>query len=128
MTQTILEQLDSHIATLARRRAAILLLQPQIDAIGLAPELCGEYLDYNHLPHSDVILVISGFGGKWTKTLQDEGRINYVRDEQINGLNIRCWYGQPPPNCQIIEEEVDVPEEIRPAHKEIRRRLVCPQA
>jgi hypothetical protein len=66
------------------------------------------------------------FGGVWQKELAEysPGNINYFRELVVHGQRIRLLanYAKPPPSCQIIEEEVDVP-----ARKEMRKRIVCPE-
>lgn len=125
MIQPLIDEIDNTIRSLQQRRATYEKLAPTIEALGLTPSSCGAYLDFDCLPHEQVVLVLNAFHGKWTKTPYDEGRIHYVRDEPIDGVTIRCWAGSPPPNCHVVEEEAEVPEQVIPAHTEMRRRLVC---
>lgn len=77
-------------------------------------------LDFDCLPHSEVMKVISILGGKWTKKLAGT-KIDYSAD--IDGFLVRCWSGEPPPSCKIVEETVEIP--AQPATTEKRLRLVC---
>lgn len=77
-----------------------------------------ESMDLIHLTrckHEDTLAVIRYFGGKWSKTYENE-RVHYQRDEGY----VSIYGGEPPPSCRIVEEEVKVP-----ARKEIRRRIIC---
>ena len=68
--------------------------------------------------------MIKLFPGKWEKRIEGEDSITYTR-EVVNGWTIRCYAGNPPPNCRIVKEEINVPEERVPAHIETVRKLVC---
>jgi hypothetical protein len=80
------------------------------------------YFDFNYLPHDQVMKVVTTLAcGRWKREPVGE-RINYsceVRDK----IFVRCYQGQPPPNCQIVYEEVEVP--ARPARTERRAKMVC---
>ena len=84
---------------------------------------CYEGLDFDNLSHADVIKVIRGFGGKWKKEACGDNRINY--EAQIQGVRVRCWQGEPPPNCKVIEYEEIIPERVVPAQVVKKRKLVC---
>jgi len=89
-------------------------------------------LDFDDLPHKEVIKVVREFGGKWKKTAvqTEQGpRVNY--DAEIDGMKIRCCRGQAPPACRIVEVEELVPEQIVPARvipASVRkvRKMICP--
>lgn len=126
MTSDKLEILDYEIQRLHTRRANLVLIGPKADELNLEWSLCNEHLDFDQLPHSAVIRVLKHFGGDWDKTpAPDSDKINYTRTEPLHGFLIRCWCGEPPPSCRIIEEEVEVPEQIVPAHTKTVRKLVC---
>lgn len=126
MIKEELEQIDNRIKQLHEKRETLVKLAPILDDLQLEWSICNDHLDFDQKPHDEVIRVIAAFGGKWTKSEgATEGTINYVRDEPIGPLIIRCWCGAPPPNCRIIEEEVEVPEHFVPSRIEIRRKLVC---
>ena len=80
-------------------------------------------IDFDRLTHPDIIRVLQAVGGKWDKAISNagDGTIDYT--QEINGVTIRLWAGEPPPNCQIIEVEEEIP--AQPARKEIRRKLQC---
>lgn len=118
------QELNERIARIISQRDTLISLESKLEELNLTPSLCGGSIDFDNLSHTDVIRVIQAFGGKWTKTLSEEN-IHYTRNEPIGSLYIRCYNGTPPPNCQIIEEEVEVPKEIIPAQTKVVRRLVC---
>jgi hypothetical protein len=79
-------------------------------------------IDFDRLTHEQVISVIKALGGKWDKTPDDVGdRINY--QTTINGITIRMWQGEPPPNCKIVEYCEEVP--AQPARMVTKRKLQC---
>jgi hypothetical protein len=66
------------------------------------------------------------FGGKWDKEVDVFYKDKMVYSQSIENpfaidLKIRLSEAPPPPCCQIVEEEVEVP-----ATKVIKRRMVCP--
>lgn len=93
---------------------------PKLSELDLDVSICGGYLDFDHLTHAQVITVIKAIGGKWDKEPQGD-RVNYMTES--GGIKLRCWQGEPPPSCRIVEEEVEIP--AQPARKEVRRKLVC---
>jgi len=109
----------------AKRRLLKWLLKNQAVLANL-PEvsLCNTKVDFDQLSHADVIRVVQALPGKWSKTLSTvSGRIDYTA--QIDGMTIRCWAGEPPAACKIVEETVVVP--AQPATTVTVRRLVCPE-
>jgi hypothetical protein len=83
---------------------------------------CGQQIDFDSLTHPDIIRVLQAMGGKWDKSLSGcDGAIDYT--QEINGVKIRLWAGEAPPNCRIIEIEETIP--AQPERKEIRRKLQC---
>lgn len=81
----------------------------------------GSQVDFNYLTHPQIRLVLGTFkAGKWNKTPNQNGKVDY--ETIFDGMTVRCWAGEPPSNCRIIEEEVYIP-----AHTEIVKRLVCPK-
>jgi hypothetical protein len=74
--------------------------------------------DFENLKHPDVIRIISAFPGKWKKEPAGDARVNY--STTFDGMQIRCYRGEPPANCKIVYEEVEIP-----ARKERRAKLVC---
>lgn len=81
-----------------------------------------EIIDFDHLPHDKVVKVIQAFPGKWNKEPQEFG-VHYTTTYE--GQKLRCYNGEPPPSCKIIEVEEDVP--ATPARKRIVRKLQCPE-
>lgn len=74
--------------------------------------------DFESLSHADVMRVVAAFPGKWTKSPESDAKVTY--STTFDGRMIRCYRGEPPANCKIIYEEVEIP-----AHKERRAKLVC---
>jgi hypothetical protein len=81
-------------------------------------------MDFDHLPHAEVIKVIRAFGGKWTKTPADNNTIHY-ETTLPDGKRIRCFQGQPPPSCRIIEVEEHVPAVTLPATTRKVKKMIC---
>lgn len=104
---------------------------------------CSDRLDFDFLPHAEVIRVIRTLGGKWKKTQnehaimpEDQKRekgqaIDYERT--IGPVTVRCWAGEPPPSCRIVEVEEVIPAHTLPAVPErhipeVRkkvRKMIC---
>lgn len=121
-----IQNIDRQIAQLVTIKQGLIAIQPKLAELPFTEAGYDDRIDFDYLTHTNVIEVIKHFGGKWTKTLvEGDTTINYVRDERVEGLQIRCYCGAPPPNCRIIEEEVEIPEEVVSARTEKRRRLVC---
>jgi len=104
-----------------RANAALLEKLPPVS-------LSGGLVDFDRLPHKEVIRVIRTLGGKWKKSVNvhaDPGKtkIDYVAE--INGKTFRCWGGDPPPSCRLVEVEEDVPELVIKAHKKKVMKLIC---
>jgi len=103
------------IAWLETKRAAI-------EATGLDISSAFGSVDFDNLPHADVVKVMLALPGRWNKTPgSSEGTINY--EAEIDGVNVRCWCGEPPPSCKIVEVE-----EVVPAQPETRRmvkKMIC---
>lgn len=86
---------------------------------GVAP------VDFDDLPHKDVIKVIRAFGGKWKKSpsMSKANAIDY--ETEVEGVRIRCWQSGPPPSCKLIEVEEHVPEQVIPAHTRKVVKMSC---
>lgn len=92
-----------------------------LDKIGLPVALYADRLDFDNLTHKETVSVIRHLGGKWSKTPQDGARINY--ETEIDGMGVRVWKGEPPPNCKMVPVEVHIPARI-----ETQYRLECKKA
>jgi hypothetical protein len=79
---------------------------------------CIGYIDFDRLPHDQVMKVVIAFGGRWNREPVGD-RINYVQ-EVAEGVKVRCYQGQPPPNCRVEYEEVTIPQRT-----ERRAKIVC---
>lgn len=97
------------------------LNRKKIDRIGKQPTGYGQDIDFDYLPHAKVIEVMKEFPGTWKKEYNTSS-ITYTLLTP-DGWRIRCYAGEPPPNCQIVEEEVEVA--AVPAHTELKRKIVC---
>lgn len=100
----------------------------QLEPVPLQGQMYGDHnVDFNLLPHADVIKVIRAVGGKWKKTLNTSAdkkpRIDY--ETEVDGYRIRCWAGEPPPTCRLVEVEEEIPEQVIPAHKIKKVKMVC---
>lgn len=84
-----------------------------------------QQIDFDRLTHPDVVRVLQAVGGKWDKsiTASCSEAIDYT--QKVNGITIRLWAGEPPPNCKIVEEQVEIP--AQPARIELKRVLRCNQ-
>lgn len=82
-------------------------------------------LDFNYLTHAQTMQVIKALGGKWDKEVL-ETKINYTREDEIDGKTIVCWQAEPPPSCRIVEVEEEVP--AQPAGIRKVRKLECQPA
>lgn len=87
----------------------------------------GTYIDFNSLPHDQVMEVVKAFPGRWKKEPDGNGKIHYsitLRNSskvtELIEIVIRCYSGEPPPNCKVIYEDVLVP-----ARTERRAKMIC---
>lgn len=96
-----------------------------LDTLGLEQltveaQMFGSQIDFDNLSHAQIIQVIKAIGGKWKKTPNDE-RVDYLTVK--NGITIRCWKGEPPPNCHVEEVLVTIP--AQPERVVTQKKLVC---
>ncbi len=112
------EAAQTKIKWLIKHRSKLVDL-PAFGASGI------DQLDFDNLSHKQVIGVIRAMGGKWKKTPSPNAsnRINY--ETEIDGIAVRCWQGEPPPSCKLIEVEEHVPEQVIPAHTVKRMKMSC---
>lgn len=115
------QQLESEIKTRQDMIAAL-------DTLGLENTtanavMYGAQIDFDNLPHDKVIEVIQAVGGKWDKTINSYSgdRIDYKTVK--NGITIRCYQGEPPPNCKIEDVLEVVP--AQPERTVTKKKLVC---
>jgi hypothetical protein len=108
----------SQIEWLERHRAKLESLPP-----ASINEFIGARLDFDDLSHDRVIEVIKAFGGKWEKSISARSgdRIDYRT--VFDGFAVRCYAGEPPPACKIVEVEEYVPASVQKV-----RKLVCPDS
>jgi hypothetical protein len=95
-----------------------------LDTIELDATFYGTDIDLDNLKHSQVLEVMKALNaGKWTKTPGDNGTVHYTT--KLGEVSVRCYQGEPPPNCKIVEYLEEVPEQIIPARMIIKRKLQC---
>lgn len=99
-----------------------------IDTLGLEnttqpATLFGTQIDFDNLSHDKVIEVIQAIGGKWDKSISASAsdRIDYKTVK--NGITIRCYQGEPPPNCKIEDVLEVIP--AQPERTVTVKKLVC---
>ncbi len=80
------------------------------------------FIDFNSLSHAEVMSVVMAFSGKWSREPVEE-RINYTLN--LGDLSIRCWKGEPPPNCRVVYEEIHEPEHVVPARTRRVPKIMC---
>jgi hypothetical protein len=112
-----LDKLIARLAWLEQHRA-------KLEALPNA-SFCADMLDFDHLPHADVVSVVRTLGGKWKKTPSylDSSKIDY--QTKVGDVTVRCYQGQPPPSCKIVEVEELVPEQVIPAHTRKVLKTIC---
>lgn len=101
-------------------------LEDKLTKLELEAMLYSVGIDFDRLTHEQVIKVMVAFqGGKWTKTPNYNGQSIDYELPLLDGNRIRCWAGEPPPSCKIIEVEELVPEHVFPATTRTVRKLQC---
>lgn len=95
----------------------------QLEALPNGSVYLRESIDFDRLTHDDVVKVLKALGGKWDKEVNsaESSRVDY--STKIDGLKVRLWAGEPPPNCKIVEVQEEIP--AVPATTRTVRRLVC---
>jgi hypothetical protein len=97
----------------------------ELDAAGVEAEIYTytNSIDFNNLPHNKIVKVmVIVKGGEWKKEYRDNV-IDYTTT--VGGLSFRCWAGEPPSNCILVEELVVIPSTYVPEHTEKRLKLQC---
>jgi hypothetical protein len=109
---------------IASRQRTLEFVEAHKDALSALDAQGGHWdgqIDFNHLSHDKIIALIKALGGKWNKTPGDGAKIHY--ETEIKGMKVRCWNGEPPPNCKIVEELQTIP--AQPERTITVMRLVC---
>ena len=86
------------------------------------------YIDIDFPSRADVVNILKVLHvGKWekSKVSNESEKLNYISPPIIGDVAVRLWAAQPPGSCRIVEETVEVPETVVPAHTKIVKRLVC---
>lgn len=119
-----IKEIVSQIRTLGQRIRWLRRNRARLEKVAKQGNLFGGRLDFDRLSHKEVIQTIKAIGGKWKKTPGHEpGKIDYTTE--IEGVEVKCWAGEPPPSCRIIEVEELIPEVTIPAHTKKVRKMVC---
>src|SRR5271155_2453286 len=128
----IIDLIKEKIADNLAKNAALSALLQTIPAEGVELEkaslsVSANMIDIDRPSRRDVEKCLYLLKGKkWYKTPAGYGdaTMNYVTaDEIAPAYHLRMGAAEPPGTCRVVEEEVEVP--AMPAHKEIRKRLVC---
>ena len=115
-------RINSEIADRVQKVAFLDTVADKLADLQLEARFYGAFLDFDSLPHQDVIKAIRVIGGKWEKTPSiQEGKVDYTQD--FGAYTLRLWAGDPPPNCKVIEYEETLPP--LPARTVKRHRLEC---
>jgi len=121
---TLMVDSTEHVKRIETVAAFVIAHKEKLDALNLDLVCYNGQIDFDKLSHPEIIRVIQTFPGAWNKTPSSESsgtRIDYV--SEFDGMKIRCWAGEPPPSCKIVEETVEVP--AQPATTKTVRKLVC---
>ena len=120
------DQIKDLIVQIRARGRAIRLLRALQTKMQEVPEVsfCGGRIDFDNMPHPQTIKLIRAVGGKWSKTAGSKaGTIDYKTS--VNGVNLCAYNSAPPPSCRIVEVEIEVPEQVIPAHKKKVAKMIC---
>lgn len=120
------KEIDILIAEIRKNGSRIRWLRQHQSALEKAPDATFWMggLDFNNMPHKEIIRTVKALGGKWKKEPSaTPEKIDYVT--QVDGVQVRCWAGEPPPSCRIVEVEETIPEKVIPAHTRKVKKLVC---
>lgn len=120
--EKILLKLNQELEKVQRQINQVNELSEKLDKINIDAYFQFEsQIDLDNLSHEKVIEVIKAIGGKWTKTPADGARIHY--ETEVSGVKFRCYSGEPPPNCKIVEVLETIP--AQPERTVSVRKLVC---
>jgi len=116
-----------HQHEIARSVAALGFIQANkeiLEKLNLKFSVYGDMVDFDNLQRPDVVRVLKAFGGHWVKAPSLSGGIHYTNKVKHDGFEVRCYNGEPPPSCKIVEKITY--KRIR-AHKEriVTRTVVC---
>lgn len=119
-----IERIGAEIKTRVERIKWLKKHRSKLDNLPhVSPSSPSGAIDFDRLSHADVVKVIKTLGGKWKKRPSADNTIDY--EAVIGGVPIRCYQGQPPPSCKIIEVEEFVPEVVIPASVRKVKKMIC---
>ena len=129
LTKNTMNAVDTEIERLVGRIAAlnqkVEWLRQHREKLAEVPKISigwMDTIDFDNLTHSEVIQVIQALGGTWSKELNaDKTKVDYTAT--IDGESVRCWAGEPPPSCRIVQVEEVIP--AQPARTQMVSKLVC---
>ena len=119
--QLAIDSLNRAIVVHRARKNFIVKHKAKLLKFGVIPSGYGIYVDLDNLPHAQIMQAVKEFPGVWKKN-SNGSRVDYVRNME-DGVSLRCWCGEPPPSCWIVETLVSVP--AQPATTRIERTIVC---
>lgn len=119
-TQEHIDAVKRQISKLNKQIKWLKAHAEKLDKCEAEPTVYPHSIDFDNQPHKRIIQLIRHLGGKWTKEAHSDGKVDYTTE--IDGMPVRCWRGEPPPNCKIVPFEVHVP-----AHTKTEYKLVCPK-
>lgn len=117
--EKLIQDLEDQIGDLKMRIEKVRSVD--LGELELDAQQFGNFIDFNNLPHDKVIEVIKNIGGKWSKTPADSATVHYETEK--NGLKIRCYRGEPPPNCKVVDVIETIP--AQPERIVTTKKLVC---
>lgn len=116
---------EAKIAKIKKKMAWMEKHRDLLEATEKWDSFSDDHIDFEELSHKEVISVIRTLGGKWEKNPEGNDRITYRNDKNEDGLVIRCYKGEPPPSCRVVEVEEHVPAVVIPASVRKVRKIVC---
>ena len=120
----LMEFLDREIGERRQFKRWVAKHRDKLESLPFGAQLWDGRCDFNSLTHDEILLVMKAFpAGDWEKSPCGGAGITIDYNTVFDGMRVRCWNGQPPPSCRIVEEEVEIP--AQPARKEIVRKMVC---
>lgn|SRR3972149_5865738 len=79
-------------------------------------------IQWSGLTHPQILELIKAIGGKWDKQIDDTGATPQITYKQLIDDIYVSASSEPPPCCEIIEVEEEVPACVRTV-----RKIKCPE-
>jgi len=122
--QEIIDSLNREIATRESLKQFIIWHAARFHGLP-EPHIYHHQIDFDNCDREQIVRVVKAFPGRWDKSPNPSQQTRIDYETEFDGVKIRLWQGEPPPSCKLVEEEIEVPETIVPAHKVKRVRMVC---